>query len=190
VRARVVFTAVVVLVLSGCEWYYNTLPSPDDLVKLVPWFDHMITSPAFHPYERADIPRRSVPGTVPVTPTEPDWGPEWRAANYAVADTLVNPTDSAATLALGDTLYGIYCSVCHGLRGAADGPVTPKIGAPSLLTEKARVLSDGSIYSTIRYGVRLMPRYGDKIVRPADRWAIVNYVRKLQADAPVASGAH
>ena len=188
-RARVVFTAVVVLVLSGCDWYYNTLPSPDDLVKLVPWFDHMITSPAFHPYERADIPRRSVPGTVPVTPTESDWGTEWRAANYAVADTLVNPTNATATLALGDTLYGIYCGVCHGLRGAADGPVTPKIGAPSLLTEKARVLSDGSIYSTIRYGVRLMPRYGDKIVRPTDRWAIVNYVRKLQADAPGASGA-
>ncbi|MBL8988326.1 MAG: hypothetical protein JNJ80_18785, partial [Gemmatimonadetes bacterium] len=32
--------------LSGCNWYYDTLPSPDDLMKLVPWFDHMIKSPA------------------------------------------------------------------------------------------------------------------------------------------------
>jgi mono/diheme cytochrome c family protein len=34
----------------------------------------------------------------------------------------------------------------------------------------------------VRYGRGLMPRYGDKI-RPADRWAIVNYVRVLQAAA-------
>ena len=31
-----------------------------------------------------------------------------------------------------------------------------------------------------------MPRYGDKVYRPADRWAIVNYVRTLQAAAPAA----
>ena len=29
-----------------------------------------------------------------------------------------------------------------------------------------------------------MPRYGDKVYRPADRWAIVNHVRKLQAASP------
>ena len=32
-------TLALVLSLSGCNWYYNTLPSPDDLVKLVPWFE-------------------------------------------------------------------------------------------------------------------------------------------------------
>ena len=29
-----------------------------------------------------------------------------------------------------------------------------------------------------------MPRYGDKVYQPADRWAIVNHVRKLQAASP------
>jgi hypothetical protein len=29
-----------------------------------------------------------------------------------------------------------------------------------------------------------MTRYGDKIARSEDRWAVVNYVRKLQADQP------
>ncbi len=29
-----------------------------------------------------------------------------------------------------------------------------------------------------------MPRYGDKVYLPFDRWAIVNHVRKLQAQAP------
>jgi mono/diheme cytochrome c family protein len=42
---------------------------------------------------------------------------------------------------------------------------------------------DGYIYSTIRYGRGIMPRYGDKIVTPEARWAVVNYVRRLQAAA-------
>ena len=29
-----------------------------------------------------------------------------------------------------------------------------------------------------------MPRYGDKVYLPSDRWAIVNHVRKLQAQSP------
>jgi mono/diheme cytochrome c family protein len=177
------------LALGGCNWYYNTLPSPDDLMKLVPWFDHMVKSPAVHPYKRADLPRLTVPGTVPVNGTEPDWAADWTAGNWAPADRIPNPTDPAATLVVGDSLYHIYCTVCHGPAGAADGPVSPKIGAPSLLTEKARGLSDGHVYSLIRYGRGVMPRYGDKIVDQAERWAIVNYVRKLQADAtPAGAG--
>ena len=31
-------------------------------------------------------------------------------------------------------------------------------------------------------------RYGDKVYNPEQRWAIVNYVRSLQADAAVAAG--
>ena len=63
-----------------------------------------------------------------------------------------------------------------------------RVGAPSLLTEKARNLSDGHIYSLVRYGRGVMPRYGDKIVFAEERWAVVNYVRKIQADA-AAGGA-
>ena len=37
----------------------------------------------------------------------------------------------------------------------------------------------------IRYGRGRMPQYGDKIVRPDERWAVVDYVRSLQAKAPV-----
>jgi mono/diheme cytochrome c family protein len=62
------------------------------------------------------------------------------------------------------------------------------MGAPSLLTPQARGRSDGHIYSLIRYGRGVMPRYGDKIPSAEARWAVVTYVRKLQADAPVAGG--
>ncbi len=87
--------------------------------------------------------------------------------------------------AAGDTLFLTYCEPCHGAAGDAKGPVSSRIGAPSLLTGRARGYSDGYIYSIIRYGRGVMPRYGDKVYLPADRWAIVNHVRKLQGEAPL-----
>jgi hypothetical protein len=96
--------AAAALLLGGCNWYYQTLPSPDDLWPEIPWFDHMIKSRAVHPYQRADIPRTTVPGTVPVGGGEANWRAEFAAANTATADRLVNPTVPDRTLARGDTL--------------------------------------------------------------------------------------
>jgi mono/diheme cytochrome c family protein len=172
------------LLSGGCDFYYDRIPSPDDALKLIPWFDHMIESQAYHPYE-ALVPRNTPRGTVPVHRTEADWQASWESGNFAIGNAVANPiTDPAPTLARGDTLYQVFCGVCHGSTGQGDGPVGRRVGAPSLLIEKARALTDGHIYSLIRYGRGVMPRYGDKIFDAGDRWAVVNYVRKLQADAP------
>ncbi|NBQ58798.1 MAG: cytochrome c [Opitutaceae bacterium] len=68
----------------------------------------------------------------------------------------------------GQDRYTIYCSPCHGNVGDGNG-----------ITKK--------------YGINTMYPYADKLV-PADRWAVVAYVRALQraqtgstADVP---GAH
>ena len=186
---------VLVGLLSGCNWYYNTLPSPDDLMKLVPWFDHMITSPAIHPYGKNAAPRITPKGIVPVTGGERDWGTGdpsklVYAFDTLAANRLANPTTNrAATLALGDTVYGNYCEVCHGSAGDGKGLVGVKMGALSLLTDKAKAYSDGYLYSMVRYGRGVMPQYGDKIFRIQDRWAVVNYVRKLQGFAADAAPA-
>jgi len=178
----------VAVLLGGCNWYYNTLPSPDDLVKAIPWFDHMIKGRAIFPYSRADLPRYTPAGTVPITGGEADWAKEFLAGNPATADRLVNPTNRDSTLIRGDTLFHTFCAVCHGTAGAGNGLVGIRMGAPSLLTPKARGYSDGYLYSIIRYGRGLMPRYGDKVYRHEDRWAIVNYVRSLQISALPAAG--
>jgi len=180
---RRLLAAAVALLLGGCDWYYNTLPSPDDLMAAVPWFDHMIKSRAVHPYQRSDIPRTTVPGTVPITGNEPNDSALFKGGNASLADRLVNPTVPAETLVRGDTLFRTFCAVCHGQAGAGDGLV--RVGAPSLLTASATGRSDGYLYSIIRYGRGVMPRYGDKVYLREDRWAIVNYVRKLQRDAAV-----
>lgn len=177
------------LFMGGCQWYYNDVPSIDEVWYYVPWFDHMIAQRSVHPYSRADIPRNTVAGTVPITGGERDWRTgDMVLAGYpfdtTVAKRLANPTDRTPT-ARGDTLYHIYCAVCHGTDGnSATATVGPRVGAPSLLTDRAAKLPDGTVYSIIRYGRGVMPMYGDKVTRPEDRWAIVNYVRHLQAQAP------
>ena len=182
--ARPAALLAVLLAVTGCNAWYNDVPSPDDLMHKVPWFDHMIVSQAVWPYSRADVPRNTPPGTVPVTGGEADWSAEWSVLNTATADKLVNPTNGLAT-ARGDTLYHTFCAVCHGVAGAADGPVGPRVAARSLLTPVARGYTDGYLFSILRYGRGVMGKYGDKITRIDDRWQVVNYVRQLQAASPL-----
>lgn len=204
-NALLAVVAALALGTSACDTWYNSVPSPDDLMHKVPWFDHMIYQKYVDPYGRADVPRYTPTGSVPVHGGEPDWRVGDPATlqygfDTLVANKLANPTLPGATGpvdrpasevvripanldARGDTLYLTYCSMCHGLSGAANGTVSPKIGAPSLLTERARGYTDGYLYSMVRYGRGVMPQYGDKIYDPMDRWAVVNHVRKLQAAA-------
>jgi len=179
--------ALLALTTAGCSSWYNDVPSPDTLLAQVPWFDHMIASRAVFPHSTAGVPRNTPPGTVPVTGGEVDWSAEWAVGNTATADAQVNPTSGIPT-ARGDTLYHTYCGVCHGVAGAGDGPVGPKVAAPSLLTPRAVGYSDGYLYSIIRYGRGIMGKYGDKITRQDDRWQVVNYVRELQAGAAAPAG--
>ena len=197
-------TALTVLT-SGCDFWYNRVPSPDDLWHIVPWFDHMIRAKYVRPYESSAVPRYTPPGAVPVSGGEPDWSAEWTTGKLTTADALRNPYAPAAAggeprppgpdvavlpqevEAAGDTLYQTYCEVCHGRAGDAKGPVSSRMAAPSLLTGRARAYSDGYLYSIIRYGRGVMPRYGDKVYLPSDRWAIVNHVRKLQGQTPLAA---
>ena len=194
------------LLTGGCEFYHYRIPSPDQLWHIVPWFDHMITARYIRPYETAAVPRYTIQGTVPVSGGERDWSAEWVSGKTTAADALRNPYapgggaqagDGAPAPpgpsvpllpreveAAGDSLYQNFCTVCHGVAGDGKGPVGPRVGAPSLLTGRARAYSDGYLYSIVRYGRGVMPRYGDKVYLPADRWAIVSHVRKLQGASP------
>jgi mono/diheme cytochrome c family protein len=183
-RLRLVALA---LLATGCDLYYNDIPSPDDALHLVPWFDAMIRQPAVHPYQRSDIPRNTVLGTVPITGGEADWSAEWGVGNTTTADRLVNPLAGQPASAKGDTLYHTFCAVCHGNTGNGDGPVGPRVAALPLTTPRAMAWSDGYLYSIMRYGRGVMPRYDDKI-RGQDRWHVVNYVRQLQAAASAQTG--
>ena len=179
--------ALLALLVGGCNFWYNEVPSPDHLMHAVPWFDHMIGSKAIYPYQTADVPRNTPPGIVPITGAEADWGtgnPAGRpfpTYNFdaAFADGVTRP-EGMATLPAerGRELFVTYCSMCHGSVGAGGGTIP--IPAPVLNNARVAGMTDGYLYSIIRYGRGLMPLYGDKIVRVDERWAVVDYVRSLQ----------
>jgi mono/diheme cytochrome c family protein len=60
--------------------------------------------------------------------------------------------------------------------------VTKKYGmgaTPSYHDDRLRKMAEGEIFNTITNGKGQMNPYGDKLA-PADRWAVISYVRALQ----------
>lgn len=81
----------------------------------------------------------------------------------------------------GQKLFNVECSVCHGQAGNGKG-VVPEYGTinpPTYHSDRLRGVTDGYLYQIITQGLRVMPAYGPN-VKPADRWAIIAYVRVLQ----------
>lgn len=172
---------VMLVVLSGCtreQWH--RFPSPDDLVAAVPWFAVMHRGIAIQPYK---MPLQPPEGIVPITGVEVV--PRAIEANSAALARLRNPVQrTAGSIERGQERYDIYCAVCHGEGGAADGPVAQALGGVvrDLTEPRMRARTDGWLYSVITNSFGIMPEYGSKI-KPEDRWHIVNYVRVLQGAA-------
>lgn len=81
----------------------------------------------------------------------------------------------------GQDRFTIYCAPCHGAVGDGNG-ITKKYGmgaTPSYHDDRLRKMAEGEIFNTITYGKNNMLPYADKLV-PADRWAVIAYVRALQ----------
>ncbi|TPK10258.1 cytochrome c [Mesorhizobium sp. B2-5-7] len=103
-------------------------------------------------------------------------------------DTDISPTPSdipqkidMALLQHGRERFDIFCSPCHGLSGDGQGMIVQR-GFPSPPTYHQDALlqvSNRHIYDVITRGYGVMYSYADR-VPPADRWAIVAYVRALQ----------
>ncbi len=99
---------------------------------------------------------------------------------------LKNPVQvSAESLIRGQKMYYTYCFVCHGSTGRGDGPVAEKTMAkpPSLVNARIKGWKDGGIYHLITSGRGLMGSFASQIPDEKDRWALVNFVRRLQENA-------
>ncbi len=82
----------------------------------------------------------------------------------------------------GRKKFEIYCSMCHGHAGYADGTVVKRgfPPPPSYHIDRLRRAPVGHIYDVITNGYGVMYSYADRIQTPEDRWAVVAYVRALQ----------
>lgn len=81
----------------------------------------------------------------------------------------------------GQGRFNVYCSPCHGRLGNGDGMIVRRgfRKPPSYHIDRLRQVPNGYIYDVISSGFGAMPDYAAQIA-PADRWAIVAYVRALQ----------
>lgn len=95
---------------------------------------------------------------------------------------------NAAMLQHGRDRFDIFCAPCHGKRGDGNGLVVQRgfPPPPDYELPRLRAAPAQHIYDVISNGYGVMYPYGDRI-SPADRWAIVAYVRALQtARSPAA----
>jgi mono/diheme cytochrome c family protein len=94
---------------------------------------------------------------------------------------LHNPiAPTARTAAEGKELFETYCAVCHGLSGAGDGPLIPKIpNPPAYTSERVRNMPAGRLFHVMTYGSGRMPSYASQL-SVTDRWLIAAHVQTLQ----------
>lgn len=101
-----------------------------------------------------------------------------------------------ALLEHGRERFDVFCSPCHGYSGYGDGMIVQRgfPRPPSYHTDRLREAPDSHFYDVITNGYGVMFAY-DSRVPPADRWAIVAYIRALQlsqnaqvADLPPGTG--
>ena len=106
---------------------------------------------------------------------------------YKMSAAVVNPIQSLTPDELKEAqrLFNINCAICHGEKGAGNGPIATagKIGGIANLTLDTYVkMADGTMFHSINYGKNLMGSYASQL-DAKKRWMIVKYIRTLQPNA-------
>jgi hypothetical protein len=127
--------------------------------------------------------RDPVPGTIALDGLKEDIVcVSGKEADGKFVAKIPRPVDDAL-LERGRQRYTIYCQPCHDGRGDGKGILFQRGNVPTATYHQDKILNypDGQIFDVITNGVGLMQGYKWPIP-PADRWAIVAYVRRLESD--------
>lgn len=173
------FASVFVFGLTGC--------GPKDGKPNVELIQDMMEQPSLKPQDFEPGNREKSGQRVPPEGTAASnrevymykGNPEGASAN------LKMPEMNADMLKVGEKHFKNFCYVCHGEKGAGDGPVASKfqgVKPPSLLSDKVRGMKDGGIFHIVTDGQGVMGHYSNHMPFSKDRWAVVAYVRKLQSE--------
>jgi len=89
----------------------------------------------------------------------------------------------------GEERYRIFCTPCHGLQGDGQGMIAMRgmKHPPSYHIDRLRQEPNGYFYDVMTNGFGAMYSYSERIP-PADRWAIVAYIRALQLSRNAKAG--
>ena len=169
------------IVVSGCARGCTSSrppihinPSMDDQPKVLPQ-----TASTFF-YDGSSM-RQPVPGTVAIGGLKEDTAFfTGKGADGQFVATIPVTADEAL-LERGHQRYTIYCQPCHDARGDGKGILFQRGKVPTATFHQEKILKypDGQIFDIMTNGQGLMPSYRWPIP-PADRWAIIAYIRELQ----------
>lgn len=152
------------------------------------FMDEMYRSQSYDTYGEYNIFPNQQQAMLPAEGTIPrGWMPyEYEDSPDGLArarQELKNPLPvTEANLASGKHMYTINCAVCHGDKGDGQGILPQRekfLGVPSF-DDQGRVLTSGSIYHVIMYGMNAMGSYASQ-TSEQERWQIVMYVENLKA---------
>jgi hypothetical protein len=160
----------------------------------------MHDQPRFEPFERTTLfadgrsARPRVPGTV--ARGEREYDAHFMEGKVGVEFAPTFPLEiTRDVLERGRERYDVFCSACHDRAGTGQGIVVARglKQPPSFHVERLRKVEPGYLFDVITRGFGAMYDLADRIP-PADRWAIVAWVRVLQrsqnaslADVPEAA---
>lgn len=163
----------------------GAMPTDDDLLGTISRGVPGAGMPSFAMLPRSD--REALVGTVKRLAL----GAFDSRPSKAVIAVPPRPRPSPALAARGKKLYrDLSCQSCHGEDGRGDGPSAPELkdyaGKPLRATDFTLGIFKGGadprqLYLRIATGLNgtPMPQYGDDVVSPADRWALVEYLLTL-----------
>lgn len=152
------------------------------------FMDEMYRSQSYDTYGEYDIFPNQQQAMKPAEGTiHRGWKPyEYEDSQEGLAEAranLKNPLPvTEANLANGKHIYTINCAVCHGDKGDGQGILVQRekfLGIPSF-DDQGRVLTEGSIYHVIMYGMNAMGSYASQ-TSEKERWQTVMYVENLKA---------
>lgn len=93
-----------------------------------------------------------------------------------------NSYEHKNSLEEGKKLYNIYCAVCHGKKGAANGTIVENgkyPPPPSYFREDILALPEGKMFHSVTHGKNLMGGYSSQL-NQEERWKVVSYIRDMQ----------
>ena len=202
-----------IVVLTGCERSFRDMydqPRYKPLAASPQWSDGRASRPPVDgsvarsegTFAGTTSGRAGVVPPAPVVPPLAAIRDALRPSGDASRDAGKGPTDvgatpgfamppiTAALLARGQERFDIYCAPCHSIAGDGDGFIARRgfPHPPSYHLERLRDASDAHLYAVITQGYGAMYPYARRL-EPADRLAVVAYIRALQLSqhAPLAA---
>ena len=151
------------------------------------YFPNMYESVGYETYSESDAFKNGIEAQLPAEGTvnrgfEP-FEYENSSEGYELAKAnLKSPLDSLSrNPEKAKELFEIYCATCHGNNGNGNGKLVERekfLGVPSY---KDRVITEGSIYHVITYGLNSMGSHANQL-SPQERWLVTDYVLKLKSE--------